>query len=163
LTINIIGKFLNNSLARPKSPCIGICSTGIGDSVCRGCKRFGHEVIAWNAYSSQEQWSVLQRMGALLEQVAQPIIEIVDKDKLKQELRYQNFRIDDSSNPYLWLIDLLAMGAKQLTSIESFGCKVRPEFTSMSFTDIKLLIEKDYYNLSVAHFDRYFSGTVVDV
>ncbi|MEC7008614.1 MAG: DUF1289 domain-containing protein, partial [Pseudomonadota bacterium] len=31
-----------------KTPCIGVCSTGIGDSVCRGCKRFSHEVIHWN-------------------------------------------------------------------------------------------------------------------
>ncbi|MDC1160500.1 DUF1289 domain-containing protein, partial [Luminiphilus sp.] len=23
-----------------RTPCIGVCSTGVGDVVCRGCKRF---------------------------------------------------------------------------------------------------------------------------
>ena len=38
-----------------KTPCIGVCSTGIGDSVCRGCKRFSHEVIDWNSYSQEQK------------------------------------------------------------------------------------------------------------
>ena len=45
-----------------KTPCIGVCSTGIGDSVCRGCKRFSHEVIDWNSYS-QEQKRIYRSRG----------------------------------------------------------------------------------------------------
>ncbi|MCA4075779.1 DUF1289 domain-containing protein, partial [Pseudomonas kurunegalensis] len=30
-----------------KTPCVGLCSTVYGDTVCRGCKRFHHEVINW--------------------------------------------------------------------------------------------------------------------
>jgi len=52
-----------------KTPCIGVCSTGIGDTVCRGCKRFSHEVIAWNAYSQDERGAVLQRIDVLLEHI----------------------------------------------------------------------------------------------
>lgn len=33
-----------------KTPCVGLCSTVYGDLVCRGCKRFHHEVIHWNGY-----------------------------------------------------------------------------------------------------------------
>jgi hypothetical protein len=32
-----------------KTPCVGLCSTVYGDLVCRGCKRFHHEVINWIA------------------------------------------------------------------------------------------------------------------
>ncbi|MBK8327782.1 MAG: DUF1289 domain-containing protein [Moraxellaceae bacterium] len=42
-----------NSL--PKTPCIGLCSTVFGDSVCRGCMRFIHEVIDWNRYSTEQK------------------------------------------------------------------------------------------------------------
>ena len=38
-----------------KTPCIGVCSTVFGDDVCRGCKRFQHEVIQWNSYSDPEK------------------------------------------------------------------------------------------------------------
>lgn len=37
-----------------KTPCIGLCSTVYGDLVCRGCKRFHHEVIQWNGYGEEE-------------------------------------------------------------------------------------------------------------
>ncbi|MEM9624509.1 MAG: DUF1289 domain-containing protein, partial [Pseudomonadota bacterium] len=33
-----------------RTPCVGICSTTYGDLVCRGCKRFAHEIVQWNAY-----------------------------------------------------------------------------------------------------------------
>ena len=46
---------------RIKTPCIGICSTVFGDEVCRGCKRFQHEVITWNAYSDHEKEQVWKR------------------------------------------------------------------------------------------------------
>ncbi|MEL0305883.1 MAG: DUF1289 domain-containing protein, partial [Halieaceae bacterium] len=38
-----------------RTPCIGVCSTGVGDVVCRGCKRFAHEVIDWNGYSPEQK------------------------------------------------------------------------------------------------------------
>ena len=34
--------------SRPKTPCIGLCSTVFGDSVCRGCLRFVHEGEVFN-------------------------------------------------------------------------------------------------------------------
>ncbi|WP_226704400.1 DUF1289 domain-containing protein [Microbulbifer elongatus] len=44
-----------------RTPCIGVCSTGIGDNVCRGCKRFAHEVIDWNAYSEEQRRIIAER------------------------------------------------------------------------------------------------------
>ena len=41
-----------------KTPCVGVCSTVFGDQVCRGCKRFQHEVIEWNGYSDFEKETV---------------------------------------------------------------------------------------------------------
>ena len=61
-----------------RTPCVGICSTGIGDSVCRGCKRFAHEVIDWNAYSHEQRLIIAQRLESFLAQVVENIIEVVD-------------------------------------------------------------------------------------
>ena len=30
-----------------RNPCIGVCSTTYGDDICKGCKRFRHEVSSW--------------------------------------------------------------------------------------------------------------------
>ena len=53
-----------------KTPCIGICSTtSLGDKICRGCKRFGFEVINWNRYSEDEKRAVLSRIDQLTSQI----------------------------------------------------------------------------------------------
>ena len=54
---------------RIKTPCVGLCSTVYGDLVCRGCKRFHHEVIHWNGYSEEEKHAVWLRLEVLLVQV----------------------------------------------------------------------------------------------
>ena len=44
-----------------KTPCVGLCSTVYGDLVCRGCKRFHHEVIQWNGYNEEEKYVDLEQ------------------------------------------------------------------------------------------------------
>jgi len=52
-----------------KTPCVGLCSTVYGDTVCRGCKRFHHEVINWNGYDDAQKRAVWLRLEQLLVQV----------------------------------------------------------------------------------------------
>ena len=40
---------------RSSTPCLGICTTTFGDEVCKGCKRFAHEIISWPKYSENER------------------------------------------------------------------------------------------------------------
>ena len=40
---------------RSSTPCLGICSTTFGDEVCKGCKRFSHEIVSWTKYSLEER------------------------------------------------------------------------------------------------------------
>ena len=51
------------------TPCAGRCSTVFGDAVCRGCRRFNHEVIKWNTYSAAQQNAVWVRLDAQLDQI----------------------------------------------------------------------------------------------
>lgn len=56
------------------TPCAGRCSTVFGDSVCRGCRRFNHEVIRWNGYTPEQQTAVWQRLDAQLDQILVPML-----------------------------------------------------------------------------------------
>ena len=47
------------------SPCIGVCSTTYGDLVCRGCNRFAHEVVQWNAYDEGQRTVIWGRLAEL--------------------------------------------------------------------------------------------------
>lgn len=42
-----------------KSPCKGLCSTTVGDDICKGCGRTYFEVINWNSMSETEKREVI--------------------------------------------------------------------------------------------------------
>ena len=65
-----------------RTPCVGVCSTGIGDQVCRGCKRFAHEVVNWNGYSNDQRYLIAQRLEGFLAQVVSNKMLIVDEQRL---------------------------------------------------------------------------------
>lgn len=44
------------------SPCIGRCSTHLGDNVCRGCHRTNEEVINWVKYENEEKILINRRL-----------------------------------------------------------------------------------------------------
>ncbi len=64
-----------------RTPCIGICSTTYGDLVCRGCKRFAHEIVEWNQYSDAQRSDVVARLNRLKSAVVATQIAIVDRDR----------------------------------------------------------------------------------
>ena len=66
----------------PFEPCIGVCSTGIGDAVCRGCKRFAHEVIDWNGYSQAQKQAIDARLDRFLAMCVANKLRIVDQKLL---------------------------------------------------------------------------------
>ena len=111
-----------------KTPCIGVCSTGIGDSVCRGCKRFAHEVIDWNAYSHQQRVIIAQRLESFLAQIVKNFIEIESQTLLLQQIKHQQILFKEEQNPYCWVFDLLRAGASQITSLEAYGLSLQPRW-----------------------------------
>ncbi len=143
-----------------KTPCIGVCSTGIGDSVCRGCKRFAHEVIHWNAYSHEQRIAIDARLQGLLRQVVEPKIRVVNEALLRQQIDHQQIRYNPDHNCYSWVSDLLKAGASQIDDITRFGCELTAQWRHTPLQQIKLAIDADYFTLSCAHYDRYFAPRV---
>jgi len=140
-----------------KTPCIGVCSTGLGDSVCRGCKRFEHEVIHWNSYSADEQQLVIDRLDTFVQQIVANMITIDDETKLIEQLRFQQIHFDENLSSSRWVYELLRAGAGQIQSTEDFGFSLKPNWQRFSLEEIKQFLEQDFYALSTAHYDRYMA------
>ncbi|MGL4605290.1 MAG: DUF1289 domain-containing protein [Iodobacter sp.] len=47
---------------RPDSPCIAVCSTALGDEICRGCGRSVVEVSTWVMLSDEEKEPIWLRL-----------------------------------------------------------------------------------------------------
>ena len=138
-----------------KTPCVGICSTGIGDSVCRGCKRFAHEVIDWNAYTHEQRLTIAQRLEGFLTQVVQNMIEVVDEKLFFEQIKHQQIQFKKEQNPYCWVYDLLRAGSSQIDNLEVYGLRLQPAWRDVPLTKIRDLIDNDFYALSCAYYERY--------
>src|SRR5688572_16923738 len=110
-----------------RTPCIGVCSTtSLGDRICRGCKRFSHEVIYWNTFSESEKQAVQARINQFTQQLMTNKFRIVEQQKLEQVL--QDFRVfyDPDLSPYFWLHQLLQKHLYRLQTLEEIGVELQP-------------------------------------
>jgi predicted Fe-S protein YdhL (DUF1289 family) len=139
-----------------KTPCIGVCSTGIGDTVCRGCKRFSHEVIAWNSYTQDERRAVLQRIDVLLGQIVARWFVIDDIEQLRRQLKLQQINFDENRYPASWVVELLKAGASQIEDPVLFGLALCERAQGKNLRELRDAIEKEFYELSCGHYERYF-------
>lgn len=143
-------------VGKVKTPCIGVCSTGIGDNVCRGCKRYTHEVAGWNGYGESERVSISRRLDALLRQVLEDRLEVFDEPLLRQQLAAHKVRHHAEQSPYAWIFEVIKVGAGQIKSLEGFGARLLPGYAHMPLPQFKKMVDEDFFVLSSVHYDRYF-------
>lgn len=140
---------------RIRTPCIGVCSTGIGDSVCRGCKRFDQEVIQWNGFSEIEKAAIDNRLASLLSQVVQRFFFIDNADLLQRQMQTQQLPFAVYRDPYCWLFELLRAGAGQIDDASEYGFTRLNDYETIELVALRQAIDTEYYALSVAHYERY--------
>lgn len=145
-------------LNRPvKTPCIGVCSTGIGDSVCRGCKRFSHEVIDWNGYTHEQKRIVDQRLSGFLSQCVSNKLRVTDAALLQWQLHVQNVRHVEHHDEYCRVFSLLMAGAGQIDNPLDYGFIVDRVYQDMPLAELGKQIDAEFLILSQAHYDRYIA------
>lgn len=144
-----------------KTPCIGICSTtSVGDTICRGCKRFAFEVIEWNAFTQSQKQAVVDR----LEQLIQPIVEtrfiIRSPSTLATGLKRHGVPYNPALSPSCWLHNLLKKRHQAVADFAEFGVEVRDDFRHMSPAQLAEEMDSQLLLLCEAHQMRYFPELV---
>ena len=139
-----------------RTPCVGMCSTTYGDMVCRGCRRFAHEIVDWNRYDEAQKRAVTGRLNQLRDQVVRGRIEVVDPERLDAQLREHRIPVDPHASPASRAYLLLRRGARHIQRLEAYGLAVRSEYAELSLVELRDLIDRDLQTLSEAHFERYF-------
>jgi len=140
-----------------KTPCIGVCSTGIGDSVCRGCKRFSHEVVNWNGYSEQQKQVIDRRLSGFLSQCVRNKLRVTDKDLLQWQLNVQQISYVVHHDEYCWAYSLLKAGASQIEKPANYGLELDIHYRDLPLKRLRELLDQEFFTLSQAHYDRYIA------
>ena len=132
-----------------------MCSTGIGDTVCRGCKRFTHEVINWNSYNQAQKQIVDERLCSFLSQCVSNKLRICDSKLLQWQLQVQQIPHVPAHDDYCGVYSLLKAGAGQIDDPASFGFEVNLDLRHMGLEQLRVNIDEEFFALSQAHYDRY--------
>lgn len=91
---------------------MGICSTTYGDLVCRGCKRFAHEIVEWNGYSPDQRETIWSRLEETRSQAVTQAFMIVDVSTYLSFCRNQNLSTTLAADGlYDVLTELVRIGA----------------------------------------------------
>ncbi len=144
------------------SPCLGICSTTYGDQVCRGCKRYCHEIADWLRYKPTQKHRVWQRLESTSEQIISNFLLITHPEKLQSCLHLISHRhTPPQSNHYrlLLLLHHLANRAspnekKQAFNVTDYGLQWQIGMPSMSFIELWQRIDQQLLALTIALYDR---------
>ena len=138
---------------KASTPCLGICSTTYGDNVCKGCKRFVHEVINWNKYSILEKELVNTRLEDFKLTVLRDRLSVSNSDLLASKLNEKGINFNDALDPLTWIFDLLRAACSQPLDLEQFGITLH---APIDLEELKNQIYLEFLELSEAHYQRYF-------
>mgnify|MGYP005715147613 FL=1 len=138
---------------RSSTPCLGICSTTFGDEVCKGCKRFAHEIVGWTKYSQGEREIVNDRLEKFKIQILQHRFAVTDENLFESMLEEKAINFNHSLDPLTWIFDLFRAAGSQTFDISNFGIKSLVQFNPKTIRDE---INNELLELSEAHHERYF-------
>lgn len=135
--------------SRPKTPCVGLCSTVFGDSVCRGCMRFVHEVIDWNKYNAAQKQIIWQRLDEHLRVILPQFVKIYDPRKIVAHLQQQHI-IYDEKNLWRGIYSLLRLHDKGFIVLDDVGFSIKEDY---QWT----VVQQQLYQLASAYYQKDFA------
>jgi predicted Fe-S protein YdhL (DUF1289 family) len=141
-----------------RTPCVGICSTTYGDLVCRGCKRFAHEIVGWNAYSDDQRTRVWNRLSAVRDGCVEQFVEVVDRARLDAAvvgLATDTSQLSASAAIY----ELLRRRARTIHALATVGLAAR-DASCRAPIDVRDAIDREFLARSRAIYERNFHTPV---
>ena len=138
---------------RSSTPCLGICTTTFGDEVCKGCKRFAHEIISWPKYSENEREIINGRLEQFKIKILQNRFKIFDSELFASKLEEKAINFNHSLEPLTWIFDLFRAAGSQEFELKNYGIQ---SLISFDPKVIKDEINTELLELSEAHHQRYF-------
>ena len=142
---------------RSSTPCIGICSTTFGDDVCKGCKRFSHEITNWGKFSTDERAVVNSRLEQFKITLLEEKFTISDSELFESKMNEFSINFNSSLEPITWIFDLLRASSNKDLNVNDFGVEILPAFSDLSLVELRDLINQEMLQLSEAHYYKFFN------
>jgi len=137
------------------TPCIGICSTTYGDLVCRGCKRFAHEIVAWNTYAPAQRDRVWSRLLELRDQATAQFVAVVDERTLREVARAHRIEAGDNASALTLGYEVLRRKARDIANVRVVGLEAAAG-DRRTAVELRDAIDAEFHVRSVAYYEHSF-------
>ncbi|MCI0508758.1 hypothetical protein C8E00_103242 [Chromohalobacter marismortui] len=108
---------------RIPSPCVGLCSTTVGDRVCRGCQRTDDEIRDWFALDPEARTARMQALDALRVRVASRFLHVDDPASLEAQLVRHRIRFRREQPSLSRAVELLRVGRTRMQDLSRYGLR----------------------------------------
>ena len=78
-----------------------------------------------------------------------------DLDKFKEALNQAKIRFNQDLEPICWIFDLFRSLNTEDLDVNDFGLEVKKDFVATPLPQLKEDVNKEFYELSLAHYQRY--------
>ncbi|MCY3814339.1 MAG: DUF1289 domain-containing protein [Gammaproteobacteria bacterium] len=137
-----------------RTPCIGVCSTTYGDLVCRGCKRFAHEVVGWNGFADPQRHVVWTRLNRLLAESVRAYVTVVDEKRLRSVAPE---RVPDADALPVEVVAFRTMRARPLPMAAlGLAARDRGDGSAAATRETVRWIDREFYTRSRAYYEASF-------
>lgn len=118
------------------SPCVGLCSTALGDPVCRGCQRTEGEICDWFGYADEQRRERMIELDRLRERIAGDFLEVQDAALLQDQLVRYRVRFRDDQPPLSRAIELLRVGRTRIRDLSRYGLRPKGKGLRLSADEL---------------------------
>ncbi len=83
--------------------------------MCRGCKRFSHEIVDWNSYDDAQKETIWERLETFKKQVVGQIVRFKDQDRFQSAIEDQKIKEPEDYQAVYLLLQRLVRHSKTLS------------------------------------------------
>ena len=118
------------------SPCVGLCSTTLGDATCRGCQRADVEIRDWFGLAPDARAARIAELDALREAVAGRYLRLVDDVALAEQLARHRIRCRPEQPGLSRAVELLRVGRERIRELARYGLAPREAAAGLSVVEL---------------------------
>ena len=82
-------------------------------------------------------------------------MRVLDSALLRWQLETQQLNFVDHHDEYCWVYSLIKAGASQINDSNEYGFCVDLPYRDLPLAELRDIIDKEFYILSEAHYQRY--------
>lgn len=146
-----------------RTPCVGICSTTYGDLVCRGCKRFSHEIVGWNTYTHAQRQDIEARLARLKAGVIGALLTVLDEAQCREAIAADQATQTLESDETALLLQVYeyltrARTDSEMRALTPLAIRLAPHIESVAA--LRDAVDAEFLSRSKAAYERSFKVSV---